>query len=130
MKLKTAIIIIIVACILGAAHYNDQITISVTLPSPAQVVDTVSKVASEMTKESDKDAIDIEVHDNFQHSASVSKENTDDNDTDIYRIRTSWNDSESQLGAYTNSENAITNCPIGYYVFNNAGEIIYTPSLS
>ena len=130
MKLKTAIIIIILACILGAAHYNDQITISVTLPSPAQVVDTVSKVASEMTKESDKDAIGIEVHDNIQHSASVSKENTDDNGTDIYRIRTSWNDSESQLGAYTNFENAITNCPIGYYVFNNAGEIIYTPSLS
>ncbi|MBR3419680.1 MAG: hypothetical protein IKG82_13410 [Oscillospiraceae bacterium] len=127
MKAKTAIILIIIACVLGVAHYNDQITISVTLLSPAQFVDTVSKVITEVTKSSDKDIIEIEVRDGNQHSESISREDTVTAEDEIYRVRRLWDDYESQIGAYSKLENAIDNCPIGYYVFNKAGEIVYVP---
>lgn len=127
MKAKTAIILIIIACVLGAAHYNDQITVSVTLPSPAQIVDIVSRVMTEMTKSSDKDIIDIEVRDNNQHSESIIKADTVNAEDEIYRVRRLWDDYESQIGAYSKLENAINSCPIGYYVFNKVGEIVYVP---
>lgn len=127
MKLKTGIVLIIIACVLGAAHYNDQITISVTLPSPAQVVDTVSKVTSELEKTSDRNYIDFEVRDNNQHSESIIKADTVNAEDGIYRVRRLWDDYESQIGAYSKLENAINNCPIGYYVFNKVGEIVYVP---
>ena len=44
---------------------------------------------------------------------------------EIYRIRKSWNDAKSQIGAYKNLENAKKVCPSGYYVFNNAGNAVY-----
>ena len=129
MKAKTVIILIIIACVLGAAHYNDQISISVTLPSPAQIVDTVSKVTSELAKSSNQNYIDIEVRDGNQHSESVCKEDTVNAEVEIYRVRRLWDDYESQIGAYSKLENAIDNCPIGYYVFNISGEIVYVPPL-
>ena len=44
---------------------------------------------------------------------------------EIYRIRKSWNDVKSQIGAYKNLENAKKACPSGYYVFNSAGKVVY-----
>lgn len=48
---------------------------------------------------------------------------------EIYRIRKSWADVKSQIGAYKNLENAKNACPAGYYVFNSKGEVIY-PAIS
>lgn len=42
-----------------------------------------------------------------------------------YRVRTTWKNSDSQLGAYTSKENAIENCPIGYSVFDETGTAVY-----
>ena len=47
---------------------------------------------------------------------------------EIYRIRKSWNDVASQIGAYTSLERAKEACDAagpGYYVFNSAGIAIY-----
>lgn len=44
---------------------------------------------------------------------------------EMYRIRKSWDDAKSQVGAYKNLENAKKACPNGYYVFNSAGKVIY-----
>ena len=44
---------------------------------------------------------------------------------EIYRVRKSWSDAKSQVGAYKNLENAKKACPNGYYVFNSAGKVIY-----
>jgi hypothetical protein len=47
---------------------------------------------------------------------------------ELYRVRKSWNDSKSQLGAYSILANAIKTCDKageGYYVFNSAGEVIH-----
>lgn len=46
----------------------------------------------------------------------------------MYRVRKSWADSKSQIGAYNNLENAKKACDDagdGYYVFDKAGNVIY-----
>lgn len=44
----------------------------------------------------------------------------------VYRIRKSWKDEDSQIGAYTSLDNAKKACKTGYSVFNNKGKAIYT----
>lgn len=43
----------------------------------------------------------------------------------MYRIRKSWEDAASQIGAYTNFDNAKRACKDGYYVFDSKGNIVY-----
>ena len=50
---------------------------------------------------------------------------------EIYRIRTSWTDIKTQIGAYKKLENAIEACKklgSSYKVFNNKGEVVYPTS--
>ena len=47
---------------------------------------------------------------------------------ELYRVRKTWNDAKSQLGAYTILENAKKTRDTageGYFVFNSKGEIVY-----
>lgn len=44
---------------------------------------------------------------------------------ELYRVRKSWSDSGSQIGAYSNLENAKKACKSGYYVFDSKGNIVY-----
>ena len=46
--------------------------------------------------------------------------------TPLYRVRKTWTDSKSQLGAYAVLDNAKANCPSGYSVYDEAGKVIYT----
>lgn len=46
---------------------------------------------------------------------------------EIYRVRKSWVDSKSQIGAYKNIENAKNACPVGYSVFDSKGNVVYKP---
>lgn len=43
----------------------------------------------------------------------------------MYRIRKTWKDAASQIGAYTNFDNAKRACKDGYYVFDSKGDIVY-----
>ena len=43
-----------------------------------------------------------------------------------YRIRKSWDDVKSQLGAYKVLESAIANCPVGYSVYDWNGKEVYS----
>ena len=43
-----------------------------------------------------------------------------------YRVRLSWDNKESQVGAYRIKENAIKDCPEGYSVFDDNGNVVYT----
>lgn len=48
--------------------------------------------------------------------------------SEIYRIRKSWNDAKSQVGAYKELKNAKAACDKsgkGFYVFNSAGKVVY-----
>lgn len=42
-----------------------------------------------------------------------------------YRVRKSWEDAASQIGAYRVKDNAIKNCPDGYTVYGDKGEVIH-----
>lgn len=45
--------------------------------------------------------------------------------TNYYRIRKTWSDVKSQLGAYTDLNNAIKACKEGYSVFDKEGNVLY-----
>ena len=46
-------------------------------------------------------------------------------ETELYRVRKSWEDSKSQLGAYKSLENAKKACKDGYKVFDSGGAVVY-----
>lgn len=50
----------------------------------------------------------------------------------VYRVRKSWNDTESQLGAYTDLQNAkdLADKNPDYIVYNNKGEMVYKKSVT
>lgn len=50
--------------------------------------------------------------------------------SNLYRVRKSWEDAKSQLGAYANLENAKKNCPSGYKVFDYKGVAVYPVTAS
>lgn len=51
--------------------------------------------------------------------------NNNVNNEEMYRIRKSWGDPASQIGAFRILESAKKTCKAGYYVFNSKGEKIY-----
>lgn len=46
--------------------------------------------------------------------------------TVLYRVRKTWDDAKSQIGAYSNLENAKKACKEGYSVFDENGKAVYT----
>lgn len=44
----------------------------------------------------------------------------------LYRVRKTWADAASQKGAYSSLDNAKKNCPSGYSVFDEDGNIVYS----
>ena len=61
--------------------------------------------------------------DNFR--AEVKKR-LDAKKTEMYRIRQSWDNAQSQVGAYSSLENAKKACPVGYAVYDKNGKAVYT----
>lgn len=61
-----------------------------------------------------------------------TKDNTANTDTttttQLYRVRLSWNDKESQIGAYRNLDNAKAVCIEGYKVYDANGNVVYAPT--
>lgn len=48
------------------------------------------------------------------------------NSKEMYRIRKSWDNVASQIGAYSNLDNAKKACKEGYTVYNSKGEAVYS----
>lgn len=48
--------------------------------------------------------------------------------TQLYRVRKSWNDAKSQIGAFASIDNAKNACKAGYSVFDSSGKVVYVPS--
>lgn len=44
----------------------------------------------------------------------------------LYRVRTSWDNASSQIGAYKSLENAKKACSVGYTVYDKDGKAVYT----
>ena len=51
------------------------------------------------------------------------------NEIHWFRVRKSWTDVQSQLGAYEVKQNAIDNCPYGYAVYDISGNEVYRNEL-
>jgi len=45
--------------------------------------------------------------------------------TTLYRVRKSWNDATSQIGAFNSLDKAKKVCKSGYYVYDDKGNVIY-----
>ncbi len=45
----------------------------------------------------------------------------------LYRVRTTWDNVKSQLGAYSSLDSAKKACKAGYKVFDEEGKVVYTP---
>lgn len=60
--------------------------------------------------------------DDFRRDVSRSM---DAEKSPVYRVRRSWADKDSQLGAYTDLNNAKAACPVGYSVFDKDGKVVY-----
>ena len=46
-------------------------------------------------------------------------------DTELYRVRKTWEDAKSQIGAYRVLDNAKKACKSGYKVFDSKGNVVY-----
>lgn len=46
---------------------------------------------------------------------------------ELYRVRKSWDDAKSQIGAFANLEGAKKVCKNGYKVFDSNGKVVYEP---
>ena len=44
----------------------------------------------------------------------------------LYRVRKSWADKDSQVGAFADLDKAKAACPVGYSVYDSAGNAVYT----
>ena len=44
----------------------------------------------------------------------------------LYRVRKSWDDAKSQIGAFNNLDNAKKACANGYSVYDESGNVIYS----
>lgn len=47
-------------------------------------------------------------------------------ETQLYRVRKSWDDAKSQIGAFNNLDNAKMVCVNGYSVYDEIGNVVYT----
>lgn len=45
----------------------------------------------------------------------------------LYRVRKTWKDAKSQIGAFNSLENAKKACKQGYHVFDENGKVVYSP---
>ena len=60
-------------------------------------------------------------------NTSTSKPASTSTSTDqLYRVRKSWSDVKSQIGAYKDLNNAKAECKDGYSVFDSNGNVVYT----
>lgn len=68
-------------------------------------------------------AFKAKVQSYMKSGTSVSKNPTT---KQLYRVRKSWADAKSQLGAYSSLENAKKACKVRYSVFDANGNVVYT----
>lgn len=47
----------------------------------------------------------------------------------LYRIRKSWEDANSQIGAYSSLDNAKKACKEGYKIYDETGKVVYVPTV-
>lgn len=69
------------------------------------------------------------VWDEFKKKISGSTADNAADSKQLYRVRKSWEDAKSQLGAYSVLENAKAACKDGYTVYDESGKAVYGAEL-
>lgn len=67
---------------------------------------------------------------NSSSGSSSSSSSSSPSSSAMYRIRKSWADAASQIGAYSSLENAKKAWKEGYYIFDSNGNIVYPKPLA
>ena len=62
----------------------------------------------------------------WKDEGQSSKPSTPQPSGELYRVRKSWADASSQLGAYSVLQNAKDACKVGYSVYDSKGNVVYT----
>lgn len=110
----------------GAVYYNGK-TISSWVFNQEWIVSAVNGDKVIINKSTTtKSAINSPVHQN--NLILVKREEVVEQKI-YYKVRKSWTDVKSQIGAYIKLENAIENCikaGAGYSVYDNQGKAVYT----
>lgn len=65
------------------------------------------------------------VNEILDSNADVKAKISESKESVYYKVRKSWGDTASQIGAYVSEENAKINCPYGYKVFDSTGKVVY-----
>ena len=61
-------------------------------------------------------------------SGTTTTSSTTTTSATLYRVRKTWSDASSQIGAYSSLENAKKACKTGYSVFDSNGKVVYPTS--
>ena len=113
MKVLTKIVIIAAvlsgAVSIRATRNGDALTIETTVSNPEAIMDTACDFVSDAARMV-SDTIDCCTEKKLAGTETVTT------DTGLFRIRLSWEEVNSQIGAYQYSQNAISACPRGYSV--------------
>lgn len=67
----------------------------------------------------------VNVNNNLTTQIPITPPTSSSNVKELYRVRKSWNDIGSQIGAYSVLDNAKKVCKDGYYVFDVNGNVVY-----
>lgn len=79
----------------------------------------------ETGSETEWERFKTKIGDKSSSTSTNTGDNTGSTNISYYRVRKTWADSASQLGAYTSLENAKNNCPSGYSVYDENGKMVY-----
>lgn len=83
-------------------------------------------VEANLKKLAEAEAATIAKYYGMDQSSKPAKK--DPEPAEIYRVRKSWSDSKSQIGAFTILDNAKKVCTKGYTVYNSKGEAVFSPN--
>ena len=127
MKLKHACALAVGVYVLLAIKCGGGINdpVNATLPSPVEVAETIENVAVQTVE------VMKEVADHIQEDQPIRTNGNQNayyntiysSERHLYRIRSVWDNPSTQIGAYYDLELAKQNCPEGYSVFDENGNI-------
>ena len=90
----------------------------------AKYLNELNKVPDVVTSEVKLETITTATSDKVEASKPITSVGQ------IYRVRKSWSDVKSQIGAYSSLANAKSACTYGYSVFDSFGTVMYTGQLT
>lgn len=88
--------------------------------APIILTEAYSKLVGYATMEAIAKVANLKKKSNTVNQATVGE------GEQIYRIRTSWDNASSQIGAYKSLENAKKACSVGYTVYDKDGKAVHT----